>query len=213
MTLPKTLAVIDDGLRAKLHVGAQIYVALKGETIADLGIGLAAAGKPMTPDSMMTWLSTSKIATSVLFARIWEEGLVSLDDPVAAHIPEFGVRGKEAVTVRQVWTHTCAMLHVEQKLFPVRYRQSHAENIALICASGLDRGRTPGLDAGYQTSTVTLLLGEIIARKRGRDFRELAREELFLRLRVTPTASARPSTPADLNPAPTARSPPTRRSN
>ena len=185
MTLPKTLAVIDDGLRAKLQVGAQLYVANRGETVANLGIGLAAVGKPMTPDSMMTWLSTSKIATSILFARIWEEGLVALDDPVAAHIPEFGVRGKAAVTLRHVWTHTCAMLHVEQKLFPVRYQQSHAENIALICASGLDRGRTPGLDAGYQTSTVTLLLGEIIARKRGRDFRKVAREELFLPLGMT----------------------------
>ena len=182
MTLPKTLAVIDDGMRAKLQVGVQLFVALNGETVADLGLGLAAQGRPMTPDSMMTWLSTSKIATSVLFAQVWEEGLVRLDDSVAAHIPEFSVRGKEAVTLRQLWTHTCAMLHVEQKLFPVRYRQPHAENIALICASGLDRGRTPGVDAGYQTSAVTLLLAEIVARKRGRDFRELARETLFLPL-------------------------------
>jgi CubicO group peptidase (beta-lactamase class C family) len=185
MTLSKTLAVIDAGMAAKLHVGVQLFVAQRGETVANFGIGLAAAGRAMTSDSMMTWLSTSKIPTSVLFATLWEEGLVHLDDPVAAHIPEFGVRGKEAVTLRQVWTHTCAMLHVEQKLFPVRYRLSQAENIALICASGLDRGRTPGLSAGYQTSTVTLLLAEIIARKRGTDFRQLARETLFLPLGMT----------------------------
>jgi CubicO group peptidase (beta-lactamase class C family) len=185
MTLTKTLAVIDAGVRANLQVGVQLFVAHKGETIADLGLGLAALGRPMTPNSMMTWLSPSKIATSILFARLWEEGLVELDDPVRAHIPEFGVRGKEAVTLRQLWTHTCAMVHVEEKLFPVRYRQSNAENIALICASGLDRGRTPGLSAGYQTSTVTLLLAEIIARKRGRDFRGLARETLFLPLGMT----------------------------
>jgi CubicO group peptidase (beta-lactamase class C family) len=185
MSLPRTLAVIEHGMRTNLHVGVQLHVALKGETVANLAMGVAAAGKPMTPDSMMTWLSTSKIATSVLFARLWEEGLVGLDDPVAAHIPEFGVRGKAAVTIRQLWTHTCAMLHVENKLFPVRYRQSQAQNIALICASGLDRARPPGLGAGYQTSTVTLLLAEIIARKRGRDFRDVAREELFLPLGMT----------------------------
>ena len=182
---PKTRAVIEDGLAAKLHVGVQLYIALEGRTVADVGIGLVAAGRPMTPDSMMTWLSTSKIATSILFARIWEDGLVQLDDPVAEHIPEFGQRGKERVTVRQLWTHTCAMLNVEQKLFPVRYQQSHADNIALICASGLDRGRTPGRDAGYQTSTIALLLAEIIARKRGRDFREIARDDLFLPLGMT----------------------------
>lgn len=185
MSLERTLAVIDDGMRARLHVGVQLHVALHGETVADVAVGLAAAGKPMTPDSMMTWLSTSKIATSVLFARIWEAGLVGLDDPVAAHIPEFGVRGKQVVTIRHLWTHTCAMVHVEDKLFPVRYAQPHAANIALICASGLDRGRTPGRNAGYQTSTITLLLAEIIARKRGRDFREVAREELFVPLGMT----------------------------
>jgi CubicO group peptidase (beta-lactamase class C family) len=53
---------------------------------------------------MMTWLSTSKVATSILFARLWEDGLVGLDDPVCAHLPAFGVRGKEAVTLRQLWT-------------------------------------------------------------------------------------------------------------
>jgi len=156
-----------------------------GTTVANLGLGLAAPERPMTPDSMMTWLSTSKIATSILFAQLRDEGLVGLDDPIAAHIPEFGVRGKEHVTVRHIWTHTCAMLHVEEKLFPVRYRQSHAENIALICSSGLDRGRPPGISAGYQTSVVPLLLAEVVARKRGRDFRELARESLFLPLGMT----------------------------
>ena len=185
MTLAKTLAVIDDGARSTLHVGVQLFVGHRGETIADLGLGVAALGRPMTPDSMMTWLSTSKIATSILFARIWEEGYVGLDDPVCVHIPEFGVRGKEGVTLRHVWTHTCAMVHVEDKLFPVRYRQSNADNIALICGSGLDRGRPPGLSAAYQTSVVTLLLAEIIARKRGRDFREIARETLFLPLGMT----------------------------
>ena len=182
MSLPRTLDVLAEGERANLHVGAQLFVSLNGEAVADLGLGMARAGQPMTPNSMMTWLSTSKIPTSLLFAKVWEEGLVALDDPVAKHIPEFGARGKEKVTLRHIWTHSCAMLHVEDKLFPVRYRQSHADNIALICSSGLDRGRTPGRDAGYQTSVVSLLLAEVVARKRGRDFREVARESLFLPL-------------------------------
>jgi CubicO group peptidase (beta-lactamase class C family) len=183
--LDKTVAVLQAGMRENLHVGAQLFVARDGETVADLALGLAASQRPMTSDSMMTWLSTSKIATSILFGRIWEGGLVGLDDPVAAHIPEFGVRGKEGITIRHLWTHTCGLTHVENKLFPVRYRQSHAENIALICASGLDGGVTPGSQAGYQTSTMSLLLAEIIQRKRGGDFRSLIREEVFLPLGMT----------------------------
>ena len=182
MSLGQTVAVIEAGMRANLQVGAQLHVALGGEAIADIGMGLAAPGRAMTPDSMMTWLSTSKIATSILFARIWDEGLVALDDPVAAHIPEFAIRGKEAITIRHLWTHTCGLAHVEDKLFPVRYGQSHADNIALICGSGMDRGARPGAQAAYQTSTMSLLLAEIIQRKRGRDFRKVIRDEVFLPL-------------------------------
>ena len=129
--MPHTIAVLEAGLHAKLHAGAQLFVALNDVKEADIGIGLSAPGKPMKADSIMTWLSCSKIATSIQFARIWQEGFVDLDDPVKLHLPEFSGDGKDAITIRHVWTHTCALLNVEQQLFPVRYNQSHAANIAL----------------------------------------------------------------------------------
>ena len=159
--MSRTRAVLETGMYAKLHVGMQLFVGLEGTTRAELALGLAGPDRPMRPDSMMTWLSCSKIATSVLFARLWEQGLVELDDPVARHLPEFGAHGKDAITIRHVWTHTCALLGVEQRLFPVRYRQSHAQNIALICSALPDPGVKPGTRAGYQTSVVALLLAEI----------------------------------------------------
>jgi CubicO group peptidase (beta-lactamase class C family) len=121
----------------------------------------------MNIDSMMTWLSCSKIATSIQFARIWQEGLVDLDDPVGMHLPEFGGAGKNAITIRHVWTHTCALLNVAQRLFPVPYNQSHAANVALICAAEIDPGVKPGAQAGYQTTVVALLLTESRPRVRG----------------------------------------------
>lgn len=180
--MDRTVAVLAAGEDAGLHVGAQLHVVHDGRVVGEVARGLAAPGRPMDADSMMTWLSCSKIALSVLFARVWQERLVGLDDPVATHIPEFAAHGKGAVTVRQVWTHTCALLNAEERLFPVRYGQSHADNIALICASSLDRGRVPGRDAGYQTTAVPLLLAEIAARARGRDVREMARDEVFVPL-------------------------------
>ena len=180
--MPRTRNILEAGMRSKLHVGAQLFVIFNGSSACDLTVGVCAPGRPMTSDSMMTWLSCSKIATSILFARIWEEGLVDLDDPVRAHLPEFKGGGKDAITIRQVWTHTCSLLNVEQQLFPIRYSQSHAENMALICAAEIDRGVAPGTRAGYQTSVVALLLAEVVSRKRGRDFREVIRDEIFLPL-------------------------------
>jgi CubicO group peptidase (beta-lactamase class C family) len=100
--MPRTRNVLEAGMRSKLHVGVQLFVVFNGSSACDLTVGVCAPGRPMTSDSMMTWLSCSKIATSILFARIWEEGLVDLDDPVRAHLPEFKGGGKDAITIRQV---------------------------------------------------------------------------------------------------------------
>jgi CubicO group peptidase (beta-lactamase class C family) len=43
--------------------------------------------------------------------------LVDLDDPVGMHLPEFSGAGKNAITIRHLWTHTGALLNVEQRLF------------------------------------------------------------------------------------------------
>jgi len=105
LALPRSLAALEAGVRRKIHGGAQLHVSLRGVCVADVAVGLAAPNKPMTVDSMMTWLSCSKIAASIAFAQLWERGDVA-HDSVCAHIPEFAANGKENVTIRHVWTHT-----------------------------------------------------------------------------------------------------------
>ena len=177
--LPESHRVLESGRHEGLHVGAQLYVSLAGTPIADAAMGLARAGMAMTPDSMMTWLSCSKIATSIALARVWESGAFGLDDPVARHIPEFGARGKQDLRVRDLWTHTAGLLGVEPRLFAVRYQNRFDENLALICAAELDADAAPGRRAGYQTTAVMLVLAELLHRKPGRAFPEYCREELF----------------------------------
>lgn len=91
--LPRTAAVIDARMGA-LHVGAQVYVSMCGEVVADAALGLAGPGVPMTPATMMPWMSCTKVATAVAFAIAWERGLVELDAPVARYVPEFAAGGK-----------------------------------------------------------------------------------------------------------------------
>jgi CubicO group peptidase (beta-lactamase class C family) len=183
--LPRARKVLEDGMAGGLQVGAQLHVRLAGEAVADLALGLAGPGRPMTPDSMMTWLSCSKIASSIAFARVWEAGLVGLDDPVAAHLPEFAANGKGAITVRHLWTHTCGLLGVDNALFAVRYSNSNAQNVAMLCAAEPDPNWVPGRKAGYHTSAVFLLLAEIVRRKRGRPFAEVVRQEVLSPLAMT----------------------------
>ena len=106
MTLDRAAHVIESGIERGLHIGAQLYVSLDGKRVADLAFGLAREGVAMTPDTIMLWMSSTKPITALAIAQMWERGKISLDDRVAQYIPEFGVRGKESITIRRVLTHT-----------------------------------------------------------------------------------------------------------
>ncbi|GAA1264875.1 serine hydrolase domain-containing protein [Saccharothrix xinjiangensis] len=65
---------------------------------------------PMTRDTIFDLASISKLFTSIVVMRQHERGKFELDDPVARHLPEFGVNGKGDITVRQLLTHTSGLV-------------------------------------------------------------------------------------------------------
>ena len=64
---------------------------------------------PMRPDTVFDVASVSKLFTSLAVMCLVEDGAVSVDDPVSAHVPEFAANGKAAITVEQLLTHTSGM--------------------------------------------------------------------------------------------------------
>src|SRR5947207_5991151 len=107
--LPSTLAVLNRGLTDRLHVGAQLYVSLDGQVVADIAVGDARAGVPMRTDTLMLWLSAGKPLAAVAIAQLREQGLLDFDDPVARHIPEFAQNEKARITIRHLLTHTAGL--------------------------------------------------------------------------------------------------------
>jgi CubicO group peptidase (beta-lactamase class C family) len=67
---------------------------------------LASDPRPMTRDEIFDMASVSKLFTAVAIMQLWDEGKFKLDDPVAKYLPQFGVHGKQEVTIRQLLTHT-----------------------------------------------------------------------------------------------------------
>jgi CubicO group peptidase (beta-lactamase class C family) len=61
---------------------------------------------PMRPDTVFDLASLTKLFTAVVVSSVDE---VAPDDPVAAHVPEFGAAGKERITVRQLLDHTSGL--------------------------------------------------------------------------------------------------------
>lgn len=173
--LPRTLALLEQGRHSILHPGAQLYVSLRGEVVADVALGEARPGVPMRMDTLTLWLSAGKPITAVAIAQLVERGLLSFDDSVTKHLPEFAQGGKESITVRHLLTHTAGFRDADKLAENLPWN----EMIARICATPLEAGWEPGAKAGYQTMSSWFILGELIRRVDGREPGRYMREEIF----------------------------------
>ncbi|HEX4792942.1 MAG TPA: serine hydrolase domain-containing protein [Humisphaera sp.] len=173
--LPRTLQALNDGIARGWHIGAQVFVSLRGQTIANLDIGQSRPGVEMTPDTLMLWLSASKPIGAVAIGQLIERGVLALDSRVADVIPEFGKFGKEQITVRHILTHTCGFRFGETGWPAADWEQI----IARVCDIPLERNWVIGQTAGYHPNTSWFIVGEIVRRLDGRPYEQYVRDEIF----------------------------------
>lgn len=143
--------------------------------MADVALGESRPGTAMTPDTLTLWLSAGKPITAVAIARLVERGQLTFDDLVAQHIPEFGVAGKQDITIRHLLTHTAGFREADKLAENLPWD----EMIARICATALEQDWQPGAKAGYQTMSSWFILGELIRRVTGRDLGRHIRESVL----------------------------------
>lgn len=174
--LDRTRAGIEVGIEAGLHLGAQLYVSSRGQTVADQALGEARPGEALRPDHLMLWMSSVKPVTGVAICQQWERGSLGLDDLVCAHLPEFGVKGKERITIRHALTHTAGFPLAAAGWEPTR---PWSEIVAEVCDAELAPGWEPGRDAGYHVASAWYVLAEIVRRRDGRPYSRYVREEIF----------------------------------
>jgi uncharacterized protein YbbC (DUF1343 family)/CubicO group peptidase (beta-lactamase class C family) len=101
--------IINEAIEQKVTPGAVLIVGHDGKTAYKKAYGFRTtvpSPEPMTEDTVFDLASLTKpIATATAVMKLFEEGKVRLNDPVARYIPEFGNNGKEEITVRQLMTH------------------------------------------------------------------------------------------------------------
>jgi CubicO group peptidase (beta-lactamase class C family) len=87
--------------------GTSVAVVLDGEVVLLEGFGVRERGReaPITPNTLMMIGSTGKTMTSMLVARLADEGRLSWDTPVQEILPEFALADPEIsrqVTIRHL---------------------------------------------------------------------------------------------------------------
>lgn len=179
LSLHRTVDVYERGRAAGQHEGLQLAVMLHGAPVVDLALGLAKGEVPMQSDSLVIWFSTSKIVTAVAVAQLWERDHLRLDTPIAEYLPEFGMHGKDVVTVRHVLTHTGGFRNADGMLLGWDAEVTMPELYARVCAAGLEEGWRPGIDAGYHASAGHVVLGELVSRLSGSPYELYVREHVL----------------------------------
>jgi CubicO group peptidase (beta-lactamase class C family) len=108
--------VLDKATLAAEIPGAVVLARLRrgGETFDHASVRGHAALRPeripMARETIFDLASLTKVmATATAAMLLAADGALELDDPVAKHLPEFAERGKEAVTVRHLLTHSSGL--------------------------------------------------------------------------------------------------------
>jgi CubicO group peptidase (beta-lactamase class C family) len=111
-------ADINKAITEKKLPGAVLLVGHSGKVVFEQAYGVrkyagepgldgkSSPAEPMTTDTIFDMASLTKcLVTATAIMQLVEQGKVDVDAPVVKYLPEFGVNGKEKVTVRELLTH------------------------------------------------------------------------------------------------------------
>ncbi|MBI3969075.1 MAG: serine hydrolase [Chloroflexi bacterium] len=138
-------------------------------------------------DTIYDLASVSKLYTSVYVMQLVERGLVDLDAPVARYLPAFGQAGKQAVTVRQLMTHTSGL----PDFLPL-YRMKISPAEALDRIYQTEPQTPPGHTYKYSDLGL-IVLGELVQRQSGLTLDQYARVNVLEPLGLQETYYAPPA--------------------
>ena len=179
MTMPITDPILEAARAAAGVTGASMAIwdgaAL---TIAVAGVRNSVTGDPVTADTVMHIGSITKIFNAVLVMQLVDDGLISLDDPVIEHLPEFRIRDEAArarITCGMLLNHTSG---IDGVFLPDFGPDQERLVDALARCADLDQLHPPGGGPSYCNMAV-VVAGCLAQKIRGKSWYTLVKERIF----------------------------------
>lgn len=104
---------------------------------------------------------TKVLATTLSLMRLYDEGKIKLDDPVIKYIPEFGVNGKEQITLQNLCLHNAGLVEYRH------YSETCKTPEAVMAAIYSDTLIYPTGTRTVYSDLDFILLGEVVHRITG----------------------------------------------
>jgi len=167
--------------------GAAVLVLKDGQPVFRRGYGLAVVedGTPVSPATNFRLASVSKQFTAAAILLLAEDGKLSIDDPLKKWLPSLPAVA-DAMTLRQLLSHTSGLLDYEDLMDPADTRQVHDIDVLHLLEKENRTLFAPGSDYRYSNSGYALL-ALVVAKASGSDFAGFLRQRIFLPLGMDAT--------------------------
>jgi CubicO group peptidase (beta-lactamase class C family) len=171
--------------RTGLYPAIQVCVRRRGAVVLHRAIGHARGNHPgadpdepkvpVTTATPFNLFSASKAVTAMVIHKLDEERVLHLEDRVCDWLPEFGVHGKERVTIRHILCHRSGIPNLPPGAMDLDLLSKPDEIVEILCAAR--PSSRPGRRLAYHAVTGGFVLGEVVRRATGKDIRTVLREK------------------------------------
>lgn len=168
--------------RTGTHPAITLMIRRHGKVVMSRAIGHARGNEPgadgqgmvlATPETPICLFSASKAITALLVHKLVEMGKLTLDDCVAQHIPEYGQKGKDRTTLRQLLSHRAGIPTVPIKNLDYRVIYDWDAVLRMLCAA--KPFEATGEKQAYHAITGGFILGELVRRASGLSLQDALR--------------------------------------
>lgn len=187
-----TLDELYDSLAREKHLPGLIYgVVVDGTLIHHRAFGLAniADQTPVTATTRFRIASMTKSLVALAILQLRDAGKLTLDDPVAHHVPTFAsvkppLADAPTITLRHLLTMSSGL--PEDNPWGDRQMANPTAQTEALLASGLSFSTAPG--SGYEYSNLGyIVLGDVVTRVSGQRFQDYIRDHLLTPLGMAHT--------------------------
>jgi len=189
--LDEAAALIEAAVADEASPGAVVLVARRGRIVLERAFGRLSYEEDASATKLDTIYDlaslTKVIVTTTLSMMLHERGLLDLESPVSAYIPEFSGDDKDAILVEDLLSHSGGLLWWTdlykqfEGLSPDEARRGYLRTIYDLPLDTPPRSKMVYTDLGL------MLLGETLERITGKPLDVLAREEIFEPLEMEQT--------------------------
>jgi len=170
-------SLMEVSIRNQAFPGAAVSIGRANGPVLIKGYGYFTydSKQAVTPTSQFDLASLTKvIATTTAVMKLYEEGRLDLDAPVASYLPEFSRPDRDKITVRQLLTHSAGLIPFRP--YHTLGLTTREQVIEAILAEPLDY--KPGTQVKYSDHGM-ILMALIVERITGDDFATWTREHIF----------------------------------